>query len=610
MTRIAWRRLLVDVSLWLPAIVMAIWLRLDFSSVELPLGNPWFGLIILGMILLQAGTGIWLGGYDRVYMSPLGRMSAFTMGVSVAVASLVGFLAVLLLYPNAGMPRSVPLIAGPLVICGALLVRAAELLLAMRRSGGRTPVIIYGSSPWGRRLLSELVENPESRYSVRAVLDEDPVRAGGFLHGVRIAGGLDKLAEVRDRTDAEALIIADSGLNQMTMTRIRRAARDVGIRLLAVPPIDSLGGLNVGDFEMVDLSDLMGREQVRLDEDAIAHLISGRRVLVTGAGGSIGSELCRQVAKYGPAKLVMLDRDEGGLHHTQLSLMGEALLDDDRIVLADLRDADGMRGVFVRERPQLVFHAAALKHQPLLERFPREAWMTNVLGSETVLRASEAVGADVVVNISTDKAANPTCVLGDSKRIAERLTAARAGTVPGKWVSVRFGNVLGSRGSVVETFLGQIKRGAELTITDRRVRRYFMTIPEAAQLVLQAAVVGESGETLVLDMGEPMLIEDLARGLMAVSGRNDLRIRYTGLRPGEKLSEELFDDREQITRADRHPMLSEVRVEPLERLPEAHGDWGPLMERLARPGGRKRKSGLVGARDYELAGGTTEGEDR
>uniref|UniRef100_UPI0037356A24 polysaccharide biosynthesis protein n=1 Tax=Corynebacterium sp. TaxID=1720 RepID=UPI0037356A24 len=216
------------------------------------------------------------------------------------------------------------------------------------------------------------------------------------------------------------------------------------------------------------------------------------------------------------------------------------------------------------------------------EMYPQEAWLTNVEGTQNVLDASVACGADVVVNVSTDKAANPVCALGDSKRIAERLTAAYGAEYPGTWVSVRFGNVLGSRGSVIETFRRQIETGGPVTVTHPEVRRYFMTIPEAAQLVLQAAVGGASGETMVLDLGHPMPIIDLARGLMKIAGRDDLEIVYTGLRPGEKMSEELLDDREDPVRADRHPMITEVRVEPLHPLPDCPHNVTPTLRALAR----------------------------
>ena len=256
---------------------------------------------------------------------------------------------------------------------------------------------------------------------------------------------------------------------------------------------------------------------------------------MTGAGGSIGSELCRQLHQFRPAELILLDHDESALHAIQLALHGRALLDSDESTLVDIRDAPRVMEVFERLRPQIVFHAAALKHLPLLERYPAEAVQTNVRGTLAVLEAAAACHVESFVNISTDKAADPVCVLGYSKRITERLTADMASRADGTYLSVRFGNVLGSRGSVLTAMSAQVAAGGPITVTDPEVRRYFMTAGEAVQLVLQAAVLGRGGEVLVLDMGEQVLIADVARRLAANAAR-EIEIVYTGLRPGEKLS--------------------------------------------------------------------------
>ncbi len=280
--------------------------------------------------------------------------------------------------------------------------------------------------------------------------------------------------------------------------------------------------------------------------------------LVTGAGGSIGSELCRQIVRFGPPKLYLLDRDESGIHATQLSLTGQGLLEGDEVVLTDIRDAAAVREVFAQTRPDIVFHAAVLKHLPLLEQYPLEAWKTNVLGTLNVLRAVAAAGVGTFVNISTDKAASPICALGYSKRLAERITADFARTQPGRYVSVRFGNVLGSRGSVLHAFTTQIERGGPVTVTHPEVERFFMLIPEASQLVLEAAAMGSDGEVTVLEMGEPVRILD-ARTLIRRSGRTDVDSVFTGLRPDEKLSEDLVSDRES-RRATSHPLVTSVDV--------------------------------------------------
>lgn len=283
--------------------------------------------------------------------------------------------------------------------------------------------------------------------------------------------------------------------------------------------------------------------------------LAGKRVLVTGAGGSIGSELCRQLAKMDTASLVMLDRDESGLHSTQLSIEGRALLDSRSLVVADIRDRRRLGRIWAEHRPDVVLHAAALKHLSLLEQHPYEAVRTNVIGTLNVLQVS--AGAECVVNISTDKAADPTSVLGWSKRVTERLTAGR----PGRCVSVRFGNVLGSRGSVLGIFQHQIEQGGPVTVTHPDVSRFMMSVEDAVGLVLEASALGTGGEVFVLDMGAPVRIADLAEKLIAESG-TECGIVFTGLRPGEKLHEELFG-RDESPTLSAHPLISSVPVPAL-----------------------------------------------
>jgi FlaA1/EpsC-like NDP-sugar epimerase len=335
-----------------------------------------------------------------------------------------------------------------------------------------------------------------------------------------------------------------------------------------VKVLPAVQNLNERPFDTSDIrdltdEDLLGRRKVVIDLQQISDYLVNRRVLVTGAGGSIGSELCRQLARFNPAELIMLDRDESALHEVQLSIHGRALLNTPQTVLADIRDAETIKHIFNTRKPEVVFHAAALKHLPLLETYPTEAYQTNVLGTLTMLEASAQAGVGVFVNISTDKAANPISVLGYSKRIAERITAHFGKTVStGKYMSVRFGNVLGSRGSVLMSFRDQIAKGGPLTVTHRGVTRYFMTISEAVQLVIQAGAIGSSGEALVLDMGTPVSIYDVAKQLVANSGK-PVEIEIVGLRAGEKVHEELFGDDEVDTRP-RHPLISHVPVLPVD----------------------------------------------
>ena len=322
------------------------------------------------------------------------------------------------------------------------------------------------------------------------------------------------------------------------------------------------GAVKLGDISDVTEEDLMGRRPIRTDENQIRNFIEGKRVLVTGAGGSIGSELVRQLSRYEPENLLLLDRDESALHALQLTLDGSGTLTSETLLLADIRDETCILELFLIHRPQIVFHAAALKHLPLLERFPGEALKTNVLGTKNVVEGARRISVEAFVNISTDKAADPTSVLGYSKLITERLTASLNKDLSAKYVSVRFGNVLGSRGSVIDTFRYQISKGGPVTVTDENVTRYFMTVSEAVHLVLQAAVIGKDGETLILDMGEPLRIADIARYMVQRSGR-EIPIVFSGLRPGEKLEEQLVGLHEHAV-IDVHPLISHANVRPLD----------------------------------------------
>jgi FlaA1/EpsC-like NDP-sugar epimerase len=357
-----------------------------------------------------------------------------------------------------------------------------------------------------------------------------------------------------------------------------REVRDETVRAGAefkvLPPVRELVNhrISVADVRDAQIEDLLGRRHVVEDlEDGYAEL-AGRRILVTGAGGSIGSELCRQIARCDPGELMMLDRDESALHSLQMSLTGRALLDGPELILADLRDAEGIRRIVDARRPEVVFHAAALKHLTMLQRHPGEAVKTNVWGTLSVLEACGDVGK--FVNISTDKAANPSSVLGYTKRITERLTAHTAIGAHGTFLSVRFGNVLSSRGSVVTAFRAQIEAGLPITVTHPLVTRYFMTVQEAVHLVLQAAAIGRDGEALVLDMGKAVSIDAVARQ-MAAAAPGSPCIVYTGLRPGEKLHEELFGAGERDIRA-LHPLISHVAVPALD--PGAVANLDPFDE--------------------------------
>ncbi|WP_327006768.1 polysaccharide biosynthesis protein [Dactylosporangium sp. NBC_01737] len=452
--------------------------------------------------------------------------------------------------------------------------RAAGRLRRERRlrvspaSGAAVPVLVFGAGAAGHRLLRSMAHDPHCRYRPVGIVDDDPAKRNLRVEGVAVLGGRSSLIAAIERTGSRVVIFAIRAGDGALLRDVRTMTTAAGRVLKVLPSInESLeagagGPVGVAEVRDVRLSDLLGRRQIDTDLAAIGDYLTGRRVLVTGAGGSIGSELCRQLHRFGPAELMMLDRDESALHAVQLSIHGRALLDSPELILVDLRDAASIAAVFAERRPEVVFHAAALKHLTLLERHPAEAVQTNVLGTLNVLSAAASVGVERFVNISTDKAANPASVLGYSKRVTERLTAHRSTVAAGTYLNVRFGNVLGSRGSVVTAFQAQIAAGGPVTVTDPDVTRFFMTVQEAVQLVIQAAALGAGGEALVLDMGSPVRIDELAHQLAAQAER-PVDFVYTGLRPGEKLHEELFGDGETDLRP-LHPLISHVSVPPLD----------------------------------------------
>ena len=453
------------------------------------------------------------------------------------------------------------MLAGTFALGGMLAVRWLARTLARRHRKNdtrRRKVVVLGAGRTGQNLARQMQLDERMPFEPVALLDDDPGKRHLHVAGVQVRGTRRDLASVITRFGADAVVIAIADPDPELIRDVSSEAALLGVGALIVPPVAQLvrSARPAGDVRDLKLDDLLGRSPAHLDEDAIAAEISGRRVLVTGAGGSIGSEMCRQIHRLDPAALVMLDRDESALHAAQLSIYGRAMLDKDDTVLADIRDSRAMRRIFDLCRPEVVIHAAALKHLPLLEKYPLEAWMTNVVGSWNVLCAAREARVSTFVNISTDKAANPISVLGFSKRVTERLTASIASRVDGRFLSVRFGNVLGSRGSVLEAFARQIEEGGPVTVTHPDVTRFFMTIPEACQLVLQAAAIGNGGEALVLDMGAPVKIADVARLLICRAQRNDVEIVYTGLRAGEKLHEELFGH----GRSQRLPPVTSARV--------------------------------------------------
>jgi len=586
---------LADAGGWCAGLAVAVWTRYEFAFTD----GPAHGLVLAILAAIIAHLVIAHHGYlyrDRYRLGSFDEMRAVcrTVGWTIGVLFLLD-----LATPVRPVPASAPLVGGSLALTLMLAVRYLRRLRAERRrrppAATANRVLLFGAGAVGQALVRAMLDEPNGRYLPVGLLDDDPAKQHLRVNGVDVLGGRSDLPAALARTGATTVVAAVANADAHLIREIRGIAHRAGARFQVVPSVGELLDHQpaLADLRDPQFSDLLGRHQIDTDLDSIAGYLTGKRVLVTGAGGSIGSELCRQIQRFRPDELMMLDRDESALHAVQLSLRGRALLDSPELILADLRDSERIREIMRARCPEVVFHAAALKHLTLLERHPGEAVKTNVWGTQSLLEA--AIGVETFVNVSTDKAADPTSVLGYSKRITERLTSFAATANPGTFLSVRFGNVLGSRGSVLHAFTAQAAAGKPITVTHPDVTRYFMTIQEAVQLVIQAAAIGRDGEALVLDMGDPVRIADVARTI-AEQAPSPVAIVYTGLRPGEKLHEDLLGAEEHDVRP-LHPLISHVEVPPLDPvhvcLLDPYGEPQELTAELAtlcRPAGK-----LVGA---------------
>jgi FlaA1/EpsC-like NDP-sugar epimerase len=576
---------LIDMTIWSITVIGASYARFEFQGHHDPFGATKASVfrVIPMVLIVHAIVGYLVGIYRRRW-----RYGSFDEvgGLVVATTITTAVLLFLRFFDNSRnpFPRSVIVVAG---FWGLCFVASSRYLWRLMREQMRRPtaltaakILVYGAGEGGIQMVNTLMRNPLSPYLPVGFLDDNPDTHRLSISGVPVIGGREQMAEARARTGATTLLIAIPSADSSLISEISSRARLLSMDVKVLPALQNLNERPLDTSDIRDLTDedLLGRRKVVIDLQQISDYLVNRRVLVTGAGGSIGSELCRQLARFNPAELIMLDRDESALHEVQLSIHGRALLNTPQTVLADIRDAETIKHIFNTRKPEVVFHAAALKHLPLLETYPSEAYQTNVLGTLTLLEASAQAGVGVFVNISTDKAANPISVLGYSKRVAERITAHFGQTVStGKYMSVRFGNVLGSRGSVLMSFRDQIANGGPLTVTHRGVTRYFMTISEAVQLVIQAGAIGKSGEALVLDMGTPVSIYDVAKQLVTNSGKA-IEIEIVGLRAGEKVHEELFGDGETDVRS-AHPLISHVQVSSIssDEIPDSTTNAKQLM---------------------------------
>jgi FlaA1/EpsC-like NDP-sugar epimerase len=429
--------------------------------------------------------------------------------------------------------------------------------------------LIVGAGNAGEALLREIHRMPIVQYEVVGFIDDDPTKEGIAIHGIPVLGTVEQLPRICAERNIEEIAIAMPSATHQQLRHVIQVCEGTKIRFRTVPSITDIasGRYRVSQIRDVDINDLLGREAVQLDTDLIEAFAKDKTVLVTGAGGSIGSEMCRQLCNFNPKLLLLVEQAENPLFYIEQELHQKFPAVSLKAIICDIADRIRVREIFEKYRPQVVIHAAAHKHVPLMELNPGESIKNNVVGTQNVADAADEFGTTSFVMISTDKAVNPTSIMGSSKRIAEMYIQDLSRTSRTHFVTVRFGNVLGSDGSVVPIFKKQIAQGGPVTITHPEMKRYFMTIPEASQLVLQAASMGKGGEIFVLDMGEPVKIVDLARELITLSGfrpGEDIEMVFTGMRPGEKLFEELSIEGEDMRRTS-HPKIRIWKNIPMDR---------------------------------------------
>lgn len=544
---------LVDLVVIQFSAFMALLARFDFSYTLLRESMfldallryaPWFTMLtVLIFIPFKLYSSLWeFASVDELLHILLAAMAVAVLQFAAIVLNLVN------------LPLSFPMLNAMFLAVLTVLFRFSYRMarsIARRRSrrGVQARTMLIGAGSAGMQTLREFETSENSKNHVVCIIDDDPQKTGRYLNNVKIVGTRRDIAKAAQDYRVEEIVFAIPAAPTQQRKQILKLCQETGCKLKILPGISQLanGEVKVQKIRDVDVLDLLGRDSVQVDLSQIAEYLSGKTVLVTGGGGSIGSELCRQIAGHRPKRLVIFDIYENNAYDIQQELRrthpGLELI----TLIGSVRDTERVNMLFETYRPEIVFHAAAHKHVPLMEDSPNEAIKNNVFGTYHVAKAADRYGTKTFVLISTDKAVNPTNVMGASKRICEMIVQTMANRSATKFVAVRFGNVLGSNGSVIPLFKRQIAEGGPVTVTHPDIIRYFMTIPEAVQLVLQAGAYANRGEIFVLDMGEPVRIDDLARNLIRLSGftpDEDIEIRYTGLRPGEKLFEEMLMDEE------------------------------------------------------------------
>lgn len=595
------RRLLVffsDTLLIALALCLAFLLRFDFTIPPQQLELFWECLLVV--MIVKPLVFIVTGFYNSMWRYA-SVQDAVEILKGVTLSSVLAVAAVFFLRQFTPIPRSIFvldwILLFALLAASRLLWRVWRETYVVSRSCEGPRTLIVGAGEAGSLLLKEIRRQPHAAYSICGFIDDDPGKRGMKLHGIPVLGMTKQLKELIVAHEIEDVIIAMPSADGKALRGIVECCKDANVTFKTLPSIGELidGTLTVSQIKNVEIEDLLGRETVVLDRELIGGYLTGRRVLVSGAAGSIGSEICRQVAQFAPAKLIMLDQAETPLYEIEKELIARFPKVRIMPLIADVRDRDKIMLTFDEFAPEVVFHAAAYKHVPMMEYNPSQAVLNNVFGSRNIADAAHEYKTGNLVMISTDKAVNPTNVMGATKRAAEIYIQALSRVSATRFTTVRFGNVLGSNGSVIPLFKEQIAKGGPVTVTDKRIIRYFMTIPEATQLVLQGGGMRSGSEILVLDMGEPVRIIDLAEELIRLSGLTpyeDIDIVVTGLRPGEKLFEELLIDGEGVlpTSHSKIKVLAPVHIDlqpvrdELDSLYEAarSDSVGELMESLKR----------------------------
>lgn len=546
--------------------VLALLVRFDFRWSQVPhtfAETMWNSLIVSEVIMVLIFTAFHLYSSLWSYASTTELMYVISACV---VDSIVNMVAIVLMNPGTEgvpLPRSFYLLYGMFLLAFTLFGRYFYRLLRIIRGHiwvdqtKRKRVLVVGAGAAGSALIKEIMGSDHISMDIVGAIDDDPAKKGTYIHGVRILGNRDCIISFCEELSVQEIMIALPSATAKEIKEIVDICKQTGCELKRLPGMYQLvnGDVSVSKLKDVDVNDLLGREPVKVDLDSILGYVCDKVVLVTGGGGSIGSELCRQVAGHKPKQLVIVDIYENNAYDIQQELKKTYPWLNLVVLIASVRNTKRMDDIFTYYKPDIVYHAAAHKHVPLMEASPNEAVKNNVLGTWKVVQAADKAHVKKFVMISTDKAVNPTNIMGATKRICEMIIQTYNNCSQTEFVAVRFGNVLGSNGSVIPLFKKQIEAGGPVTVTHPDIIRYFMTIPEAVSLVLQAGAFAKGGEIFVLDMGEPVKILDLAKNLILLSGHKpgeDIQIEFTGLRPGEKLYEEMLMDEEGLQDTENH----------------------------------------------------------